>query len=1025
MKIKFRYALLLKNISVLLFIMRSFIFFFCTAVFSFSSGNVISQNAKVTVDADKIVTVEEVFDLIDKQTEYSFVYKPALFTNLPAVQLRKGIIPINKLIKKSLSSDNFNITINKNKTIYIKEKVLKEEPQYQKSVSGKITDDKGEPLLGANVIEKGTTNGASADIDGNYSITVSDEEAILVFSYTGYTQQEIKVENQEKIDVRLIQSASILDEVIVTGYRKSLEAAIDIKRKNINGVDAIVAEDIAKFPQSNLAEALQRVSGVQIRRDNAGGVGSSISIRGLPSEYTQVTINGDAVPNSTGSRSYDFGTLPAEIFKQVEVIKTPTASTTEGGIGGSVNLVTKKPFELKKRVLVATQEGIYNTQQQVGKRVTPKWSLSYGNKWNDKFGIIASVSFNQFFNTSESYDVVRYNEKSFDLDRNGINEFENIRVPLPRYVSQGQEVKRLSLNLAMQYQVNKNFDLVVQGLFVNNDQVETRYAPVWILGNGNNPSNITAEGSLLRTITYENVSLLLENQQQSNVTKNYRWSIKGKYNLPKDWKVGAKFIHAFNKRDSERFRYYADNVNTVTYSVQNDLEFFNIQTPTNLSDADEFIVSQARRYLWDYSDEIFTGKLDFRKKISNKFKLGFGASFRDRTKTQQYFFRRNTEINDPFRPVAVLLTNFLDNVDRATGHNQFLVHDFDKSFKLYGSQLDLEDFEVINTAYDINEKVSAGYIQGNYSAGKLKANAGLRIVHTGITSRGYQLDNATQIYQVREIPSDYTDFLPSVNLKWEFKRNLIARAGYARVITRPRLQDLSAFRSIDEVNKRISSSNPELDPFRANQYDISLEWYPGSETLISGSYFVKDIESFISRQTTNIIFNGEEYELRQPVNGNNAVIKGFEINYQQPFTFLPGFLSGFGIVTNYTFSESNFKETLEDGSLTTYSLPNNSKHSFNITPYFEKYDFSLRVATNFRSSFLREIPNPEDGLKYRDDVSITDISSSYDFNDNIGITLNILNAFNAQRYEFIDDRRFQDNASFFGTTFQLGVRVKF
>jgi len=1024
MKIKFRDVLLLKNKSVLLFIMRSFIFFFCTAVFSFSSGNVISQNAKVTVDADKIVTVEEVFDLIDRQTEYSFVYKPALFTNLPAVQLRKGIIPINKLIKKSLSSGNFNITINKNKTIYIKEKALIVASPYQKLVSGKITDDIGKPLPGANVLEKGTTNGAVADIDGNYSITITNEEAILVFSYVGFTPREIKVENQEQIDVQLIQSASELDEVVVTGFRKSLEESIDIKKNTINSVDAVVAEDIAKFPQSNMAEALQRVSGVQIRRDNAGGVGNAVSIRGLPPEYTQVTINGDAAPNSTEGRSYDFNTLPAEIFKQLEVSKTPTASMTEGGIGGSINLVTKKPFELKTRVIVATAEGNYNTQQQQGNSVAPKLSLTYGNKWNNKFGVIAGIFYNKFFNNSEGYDVTRYYDESYDLDGDGTNEFEDIQVPRPRYVSQGQQVERLSVNLSLQYQVNKDFDLVFDGLFVNNDQLETRYTPVWFFP-GTNPSNIITEGPLVRSITYETVTSKLENQQQSNITKNYRWSIKGKYNLPKGWKAGAKFIHAFNKRDSERFRYYADNVNTATYSVENDLQFFDLQTPTNFSNPDEFVMSQARRYLWDFSDEIFISKLDISKKFSKKFNIGFGTSFRDRTKTQQYFFRRENLPNEPFRPVAALLTGFLNNVDRAKGFNEFLVHDFDKANEIYGSQLDLEGFEVIDAAYDINEEITAGYFQGNFSSGKFDANAGLRVVHTGITSKGYQLDDETQIFQVREVPSDYTDFLPSLNLKWEIKRGLIARAGFARVITRPSLQDLSPFRLVDEVNERITAKNPELQPFRANQYDVALEWYPVPEALISGGFFIKDIESFISRQTTFIPFNGSMYELRQPVNGNNAVIRGFEVNYQQPFTFLPGFLNGLGIVTNYTFAESDFEETLEEGGTTTYPLPNNSKHTFNITPYYEKYGFSLRVATNFRSDFLREIPNLEDGLKFRDNVIITDISSSYDFNDNVGITLNILNAFNAKRYEYIMEERFMDNVSFFGTTIQFGARVKF
>lgn len=1005
--------------------MRTFFFLCIATTFAFSPKTGLSQDVKIKIESDVTLSIDQVFDLIQEQTGYTFVYNHLFVKNAPKLKLKKGVIKTYELLDSGLAPVNGTYQFINNKTIVVSELTEKKIDEIQQSVTGVVFDQNNSPLPGATIVVKGKTKGTTTDFEGQFSIDISRGD-ILLITHLGYNPEEIQINDQTNLTVILQENAEQLEEVTVAGFRKSLEEGIDIKKTNINAVDAIVAEDIAKFPQSNLAEAIQRVSGVQIRRDNEGGVGNAVSVRGLPSEYTQVTLNGDALPNSTDGRSYDFNTLPAEIFKQVEVLKAPKASSTEGGIGGSINLVTKKPFELKDRIVVVTAEGIRNTQPQDDAGITPKLSVTYGNKWNDKFGLIAGVFYNQFFNTSEAYDVVRYNPRSYDLDNDGVNEFEDIQIPLPRYVSNGQEVKRLSLNATLQYQVNKDFDLVLEALYVKNDQTTARYAPLWLLQNGNDPSNIIVEdGGLVRSITYGSVTTLAENQQQTNLTKNYRWSIGGKYKLPNDWKLGAKFSHAFNKRDSERFRYYANNTNTATYSIVEDLQFFDLQTETNYSNADEFVMTQARRYLWDYSDEIFNTKLNIAKKFSQSFELEFGGSFRDRTKTQQYFFRRDDISDEPFRPVAALLTGFLENVDRAKGHTEFLVHDFDAAHDLYGSTLDLEDFEVINRAYDINEKISAGYIQGNLRKNKFSANAGVRVVKTKILSRGYELDDATQIFQVREIPTDYIDFLPSVNLKWEFSRGLFARAGAARVITRPSLQRLSAYRIVNDVTNVINSENPELDPFRANQYDISLEWYPKPETLISLAGFYKDIESFISNQTRNIIFNGEEYELRQPVNGNNAKIRGIEIGFQQPFTFLPGILDGLGIVANFTFAESDFRDMLEDGSLETYPLPNNSERTYNITPYYEKNGFSFRVATNFRSKFLRDIPNPVDGLKYRDDVKITDIASSYEINENFGITLNVLNAFNAQRYEYIRDERFMDNASFFGITYQFGARYKF
>src|SRR5690606_30102412 len=602
MKINLKNFFLLKKRELLQTVMKTFIILCFTTVYSFTPFNGFSQKAIITMDRDRTVSVPEMFNIIQQQTAYKFVYSDETIAGAPKIKLSKGKVSLKDLLEASLASLNCSVEVTEDETIILVRQhtkapiLLREDDQLR--VAGIVTDTSGEPLPGASILIKGTKDGTTTDINGKFTISVDAGSVVLVISYIGFVTRELEVNEGGDVKIALREAASTLDEVVVHGFRKSLEESISIKKNSTNSVDAVVAEDIAKFPQSNMAEALQRVSGVQIRRDNAGGVGNEVSIRGLPPEYTQVTINGDAVPNSTEGRNYDFNTLPAEIFKQVEVIKTPTASTTEGGIGGSVNLVTKKPFELKKRVIVASAESIYNTQQQEGNSITPKLSLTYGNKWNDRFGIIAGVFYNKFYNTSEGYDVTRYYDESYDLDGDGGNEFQDIQVPRPRYVSEGQQVERLSVNLSMQYQVNKNFDLVFEGMFVNNDQTVSRYTPIWFLP-GTNPSNIKTDGPLVQSITYETVTAKLENQQQSNVTKNYQWSMKGKYNLGRGWKASYKFIHAFNKRDSERFRYYADNVNTVTYSVENDLQFFDLQTPTNFSNADEFYMTQARRYLWE------------------------------------------------------------------------------------------------------------------------------------------------------------------------------------------------------------------------------------------------------------------------------------------------------------------------------------------------------------------------------------------------------------------------------------------
>lgn len=899
-----------------------------------------------------------------------------------------------------------------------------------KIVRGTVQDMDGNALVGATIMVKGSGQGTVTDDRGAFSIAIPDEgNATLIISYVGYALKEVPVNNQSNLTISLVASAVELEGMVVRGYRKSLANALAIKEQSVNAVDAIVAEDIAKFPQSNVSEALQRISGIQIRRDYEGGVGNEVSVRGLPPEYTQVTLNGQAAPNSSDTRTFNFNALPAELYGKAEVIKSPTADMDEGGIGGVVNLVTRKPFDIDDRILVASLEGIYNTQAQDNQGLTPKASLTFGQNWNNKFGILGGVSYFQFLNTGEGYDNVRYEVNSYDLDGDMVNEFSNILVPFPRYVSQGQEVERLAVNLAAQYEVSESFNLLLEGTYVKNDQVATRYTPIWFLPRSGYPIEINTDGPFFQSGTYEDVLLRLENQQQENITDIYTFGLTGKWNV-NDWNVSANATYQANNRDSERYRYYADNVNRMSYSVEEDLKWFDIQSPTDLTDASQFEMAEARRYMWENADNIISGQVDVTRSLSSGFDLDFGAKLRSRNKTRKYFYNRqrarDAGFPTDFAPVSVLLEGFLDNVDEANGPSEFLVHDWDKARSVYEPIIPFNRNEVeqIDARYDITEDITAGYVMGTLDKDKFDANFGVRLVNTKITSKGFDLDDETGALTPRETTSDYLDVLPSINLRYALGEKLYARAAFARVMSRPSLGDLSAYREIDDASLTIAAKNPELDPFRANQYDLGLEWYPKSGALIGVSFFRKDIESFITNETVPVDLNGVTYLLSRPVNGNEATINGLELNFQQPLTFLPSPFDGLGVVANYTISDSDFEEVidLETGESESYELPNNSKHSANAILYYEKYGFQVRFAFNYRSNFLRSKPNPVDGLKYRDDYSQTDISAGYDLTDNISLTLNILNAFNANRFEYIDEEKFQDTIFVFGRTFQVGAR---
>ncbi len=1005
----------------------------------------------------KQVSLQRAFADIQMQTDFFFTYDYKLIESIAVSNANKNVALSDLLMyisgKTGLAFSIFENTIFVNKDTFQqdlpKSELMIEIPPLdargklqletegqviykvslpEEIIRGKVIGQDKTPLVGATVVAKGTNLGAVTDENGEFSLTMPDNEnTTLVVSYVGYATRDILVNGQSYLEIVLTVASTEIEQVVVKGVRKSLANALEIKNESVNVVDAIVAEDIAKFPHTNVSEALQRISGVQIRRDYNGGVGNEISVRGLSPEYTQVTINGVPATTNADDRTFNFNILPAELFRKAEVIKSPTADIDEGGLAGTVNLETLKPFDVNRRFLTASVEGQYNT---IGDKTTPRASLILGNTWNNKFGILVGAAYDNFYRSAESYDAVRWTKRSFDVNGDKVNDYVNVWfMDLPRYIIELQDVERLSLNSSIQYRVNDQFSLTLDGLFVNFNQTTERYTPIWFFNSAKNLQSMVVNDNIVEFADFGAVELKSENQRQPNETNYFQAGLTGNWNL-QNWNVSANVSMVNNQRDSERFTYFSKVTNQASYDIREDFRYWNLQTPVNIADPNAYTMDEARRNLWNNEDSEYTGRFDVERKFNGWLSgIRFGARYRDRTKERSAFFNRIRNINEPFAPVAMVIDGFLDNVDEANAPTSFAVHDWDKAFAKYGSTIDLSTFEERQNYYNINEAVASGYLLAkiNTKLGGMSfdANFGVRVANTEVTSKGEELDNETKTFSSREVTTNYTDLLPNFNARLKILDQLNFRAGFARVLTRPALSDLAAYRVVDDVKKTISAKNPELDPFRANQFDLALEWYPNKESLLSAGFFHKNIESFITTESRSIDYNGDTYTLTQPVNGDAATITGFEINFQTPFTFLPSPFDGFGTVLNYTFAESTFEETLNNGEINEYGLPNHSKHSYNIIGYYEKYGFRVSLAHNFRSNFLREKPNPTDGLKYRDDYGQTDLSASYDITKHLGVSFNIINLFNDTWYEYIFQERLMDGYFTLGRTFQLGLRASF
>jgi TonB-linked SusC/RagA family outer membrane protein len=349
--------------------MRSFIFLFCTTVFSFSTGDVLSQNVTITINDNITVTVEEVLDMIDKQTDYSFVYRPNLFDGLPLIKLKKGVVKVNDLLSKSLSLDGYEIIVNKNDTIVIKEIPPKKLLPQQKSVSGTVTDSNGQPLPGANILEKGTTNGVQTDFDGNFSLTLTDQNAILIVSYIGFLTQEISVDNQSDLTIVLQEDTAKLDEVVVVGYGSQS------RRKVTGAIAGVKAEQIEDIPVTSFDQALAgQLPGVQVSAGTGSpGVSSDIKVRGIG------TLTAGSSPllvvDGFPAENINLSDINPNDIESIQVLKDAASAAIYGsrGSNGVILVSTKKGKQGKTEFSFNSYTGF--------QQVSNTYDLANGYQW--------------------------------------------------------------------------------------------------------------------------------------------------------------------------------------------------------------------------------------------------------------------------------------------------------------------------------------------------------------------------------------------------------------------------------------------------------------------------------------------------------------------------------------------------------------------------------------------------------------------------------------------------------------------
>lgn len=869
------------------------------------------------------------------------------------------------------------------------------------------------------------------------------------------------------------------EEVVVTGYRMSLNQALEAKRAEVGAVDAIMAEDIADFPDLNLAEAIQRIPGVTINRE--GGQGRTITVRGLGGDFTRTNINGmETVAGTTGNRGrgFDFNVFASELFQSIVVRKTQSAELDEGSLGATVDLQTARPFDFDGFRTALSGQASYN---DVTENTNPRAAglISWAN--DDKtFGALFSAAYSERNPFDEGFGTTRWED-------NGYAAFERSRVSpdqvfsprgnyagcvpctsqaeidavnqsfhprIPRYAESLLEQKRYGLTSALQWAPTEKTQINFDALYAYySSQTEnanagsisfSRFNAAGINETIVRDYEIDAGGNMVYGV-FDNVDLRSENGFERHITKYQQYTLSGSHEFSDRFRMTALVGTSENDLDTPynfSFAYDAINVDGYTYDFRSNSRFPQLVHGIDMTNPDLWTLVAARRRESSVVNSYDTAKFAVEYDLTDNVSLKGGALVKS-FEVDMKDFSSGGDLAADRRLVGVgaIARNLPIGRDMAIpagSDRNYIVPDVWKSAGYVGLFTDpLYALNVSGTdTRNVQEDDASAFVALDFEYDvfnmPLRGSAGVRYAQTDVTSRGIVQLSPT-VSQVTEVDNDYTDTLPSLNLVLEATNDLLIRAAVAKVMARPALGDLTPGGNIDNTSRTIRFGNPLLNPFRATNYDLGVEWYFTDEALIGAGLFYKDIKSFSVRSTDGIPFSqtglpielaggndpSTSYEVSRMVNGDGGWIRGVELQYQQPFTFLPGALSNFGFIGNYTYIESAVKY---DGGLRN-DLLNLSNNAWNATLYYENDKFSARVSAAFRGEYLTAFPggngNTEEGVN---DATTIDASVSYNITDDLTVSLEGLNLTDEYTDSYVGDDNLVSRYRHTGREILLGVR---
>ncbi len=927
-------------------------------------------------------------------------------------------------------------------------------------VEGRVSDQSGEVYFEGAIVALPELNVERVtDSAGRFRFqSVPSGEYQLEVSYVGAEPVSVGISvsdgQTEEANVRIGSQVGVMENIIVVGQAAGAYGAINRMRSADNLISVVTSDSMGQFPDENVSEALQRINGVFIERDQ--GEGRFVGVRGIDPQLNVASINGLNVPApESDRRNVALDVIPSDLVESLEVTKTLTPDQDGDAIGGTINIKSLSAFDREGMSYKLKGQSFYNDLQ--GSR-GHKFSGTFTNAFDlagGELGLAVSLSTNE-----REFGTDNLEADGGWAEDNGVRYHEELEM-------RNYEITRKRDGIAMNldFRASDTSSYYVRTLYSDFSDHELRNRIEFKLDKGDleydNDSLTSTDTRLQRELKdrYEAQEILSILVGGEHLINDWTVEYSAGYSEASEEEPG-RIDSQFELRGVEYARYEnLGRVPSLSYSadgaVAESFELDEITIEDNFTNDDE------TAFKFDITrDMTFGGHPGY---------IRFGAKYRARDKKRDAGLRVFEKFDKAFDSAPTLGQFVSGSADYMLGaYGPYVQPGLQRSFvwgniggvaacTLDGYDKDAcpfimdEDASRVGSAadYDIEENVSALYLMQRIDINDLRVVYGVRYEGTDFTARGSYVrqvdvkgEDDIQISESR-YESDYSSVLPSINLRYKPSKNLVLRGAYTHSMARPSFGDLNPTpdaieieQDDDEIEMAVEAGNPELKPYKSRNLDLAIEYYPGNVGVLSAGAFYKRIDDFVFNADVSSVVDSSVYagniavtdiEVFKPLNGQTANLYGLELGWTRHFTELRGPLNGLILMANATFTKSDADLGLgpDAGRSNESTLPLQADVVGNFVIGYENYGWSVRLSSAYVGKRVAEI-NLEDQNNdlFADGHHQIDLTVKYDVNEQLQLYFNAMNLGEEPNYRYYGRSRYNAQYDEIGRSYVFGISYR-